>query len=693
MASVTTQQPGHTGRDLSLLSTEEQYRTLVLLAPDVLYSLAEDGSLTALSPSFEDITGWPVGDWLGKSFAGLIHPEDLPLALAKFQHASGGEIPDAYEVRVRTKSGDYLVGEIRSIPKFEAGRVVGTIGIARDVTESKTIETIERQLAAIVESSEDAIIGKTLDSIITSWNPGAERLYVYTAGEAVGNSIAMLVPPERPDELPGIMNRLKRGERIHHYETVRVKKDGSHLEVSLSISPIRAADGTITGAATIARDIGEQKKAERERARLLEAEQTARRRAEVIQGNVTFLARASEILAGSLDYQTTLGNVARLAVPYLGDWCTIDLVEDDGRFRRIALSHPDPEKVDLARRLQEKYPPNEQSSEAVMQVVRTGESVLVPEITPEALDRASMDDEQRTIIKGLGLRSYLVVPLPARGRILGVISFVFAESDRRYGAEEQSLAEDLGRRAAIAVDNARLYLQAQEALQLRNEFLSIASHELKTPLTSLQLQVQILERVMSRDMAAPMSSERAQHVLAGAQRQVKRLSKLINDLLDVSRIAAGKVELELATVELGELVSDVIERFRSEAATVGSPIALHVETNVVGSWDPFRIDQVVTNLLSNAIKYGLGNPIDVTVAAASGTARLCVVDHGIGIALDDLTRIFDRFERMTSVQSYGGLGLGLYIARQIVDAHGGTIGVSSEPSCGSTFTVELPLAS
>jgi signal transduction histidine kinase len=230
--------------------------------------------------------------------------------------------------------------------------------------------------------------------------------------------------------------------------------------------------------------------------------------------------------------------------------------------------------------------------------------------------------------------------------------------------------------------------EALEAIQVRDDFLSVASHELKTPLTSLKLQVQGL-MMMPPKTQLPEETRRVNVSLDVIRRQVSRLDKLTGNLLDVSRIAAGRLVLEPAEVDLATLVNDVAHQFEAELTRQKCPLTRYIEGPVTGRWDPLRIDQVVTNLLSNAIKYGAGKPIELTVEERAGLARVIVRDHGIGIATEDQHRIFNRFERAAAL-GYGGLGLGLYISRQIVLAHGGTVHVDSAPDSGSTFTVELP---
>jgi signal transduction histidine kinase len=450
------------------------------------------------------------------------------------------------------------------------------------------------------------------------------------------------------------------------------------------MSPIRDASRATIGVTTVARDISERKA-------LLRSHQEARAEASAAQQRMVFLGDVSAALVESLDYETTLASVARLAVPQIADWCTVDVVDDEGTLRRLAVAHVDPAKVELAREWGERYPPEADAEHGPMAVLRSGRPEMVTDITDEMLVQAAPDDEHLRLMRELHLRSVIFVPLVARGRALGVITLVMAESGRTYGATDLALAEEMARRAAIAVDNARLYRDAQRALQIRDQFLSVASHELRTPITVLQLQVQILDRLARRDEGGSLPARRVADTLNVVERQIKRLSKLSNDLLDVSRITQGEVRIERSEVDLSELVQEVMERFDDQIERQGGEVTLRAPAGVTGFWDRTRIDQVVTNLLSNAIVYGEGKPIAVSVERDGARARLVIRDRGIGIAPENLQHVFERFGRGVSSQHYGGLGLGLYIVRRVVDAHGGTIGVESEPGVGSTFTVELPI--
>lgn len=244
---------------------------------------------------------------------------------------------------------------------------------------------------------------------------------------------------------------------------------------------------------------------------------------------------------------------------------------------------------------------------------------------------------------------------------------------------------------ATAIDNARLYKEAQEAVRARDEFLSVASHELRSPLNTLLLQIQLLLRTLHRDQLGGVAPGRLQAMLENTERQALRLREIVNKLFDVSRISAGRLDLHLEEMNLGAVVRDVVGRLEHECAEAGCPVELHAAETVVGRWDRLRIEQVVTNLLANAVKYGRGRPIAVAVAGDERAARLSVTDQGIGIAPADQERIFERFERVTPPRHYSGFGLGLWVTRQVVVAHGGSVSVRSRPGEGATFTVELPL--
>jgi PAS domain S-box-containing protein len=512
-------------------------------------------------------------------------------------------------------------------------------------------------LQALIHASPAAMMLVEQDGTVRLWNPAAERIFGWRAEEVLGR-VLPTVPEDRREEFHDNLARLARGESLLAVETLRQRRNGSLIHVSVWATTVRIT-GQQPQALCIIVDISERKRAEQ-----------ARR----------FLEEASAALASSLEHEVGLERLAQLAVPAYADGCYIYRVEEDGAVSCVAAActegHPPLDRV--PRTLLPE-------SSALARVLTSGQ----PELCLDHVPEPSSPQGPPPMPCELAGRSYLCVPLQVRGQVLGALSFISSRSN--YDAQDLELVQELARRASLALDNARLYREARNAIRLREEFLSIASHELKTPTTTLQLHVQSLLGALARNPAA-LAPERLRHSLETVERQVKRQTKLVNEMLDVSRLSAGRLELDLEPLDLTALVREVAERFEPELARCGSPLTLHAPTPVIGRWDRSRLDQVVTNLISNAVKYGQGNPIVLSCEQAEGRARITVQDKGIGISPEHMARVFGRFERAVSERHYGGFGLGLWIARQLVEALGGRITVASELGVGSTFTVELPCA-
>ena len=788
-------------------------------------------------------------------------------------------------------------------------------------------------MEALIESADDAIVSKTLDGIITSWNKGAQRIFGYTAEEIIGQSVLTLIPPDLHSEEQTIIQKIRSGERVEHYETLRRRKDGTLVDISLTVSPIKAADGKIVGASKIARDItdikrtkqqlqvseeryrtlfnsidegfcvlemifdesgkavdwrylevnpafekhngllnapgktvrellpnleqhwfdiygqvaltgeprrfelpsqalnqwfdlyafrvgdaqsrrvavlftdiSERKQAALENERLLqqlEAERSklaylfnktptfvatlsgpnhvfeltnpaylqlighrdiigkpARQALPEIDGqglfelldkvfqtgetftgrelpvrvqrepegtleqrfvdfvfqpvfepnasvsgvlvhgiDITeikrakdqqaFLAEATRIIASSLDYQSTLASVANMAVPGLADWCAVDLREDDNSIKRLEVAHVDPEKVQWAHDIQKRYPPDPDAPHGVPHVLETGESELYAEIPDALLAAAAKDEEHLQLMRDIGFTSAMVVPLMAHGRALGALTFVSAESGRRYGPEDLALAEDLAGRAALAISNARLYQDSQESSRLKDEFLATMSHELRTPLTAILGWASLLS-------GGSLDDEARANALATIERNARSQVLLIEDLIDVSRIVTGKLRLDVRPVALSEVVQAAVDAVRpaAQAKNIRLQMLLDPQAGPV-SGDPDRLQQVLWNLLSNALKFTpKGGRVQVRLERINSHVEITVTDTGQGISAEFLPHVFDRFRQADSsnTRKIGGLGLGLTIVRQLVELHGGTVqATSAGDGRGATFTVSLPI--
>lgn len=668
----------------------------------------------------------------------------------------------------------------------------------RRLTNMHTRKSLQEELdmyKAIIDSSDDAIISKTFEGRITSWNLAAEQLFGYAAQEAIGQLITLIIPTELHAQEANILRQLSQGRHVQPFETTRLRKDGTRVEVSSGISPIKDSTGKIIGAAEIARDITERKRH---------------------QAQEQFLTEVSKVLASTLDYQETLANIARLIVPELADWFTVDMISASGDFELIEIVHKDPEQVHWGRALRERYPIDPNAPTGIPRVARTGQSELYTDIPDELLVATARDEEELVLARKLGYSSAMMVPLIARGATIGVISFVATESGKHFDEHDLALAEEVGRRAGVALDNARLYrevkqardqfdiilqgvadgilvydsssrvmyanevgvrmngynsiqeiqterpfgivdrfelideqgkpfprsrlthqrvlageLEAQAIIGYRerastrserwslvksrpvfdengrvalvisiihditermnierrkDEFISMAGHELKTPVTSLKGFLYMLQHRLAKQ-----GDERELHYLSRMDAQIKKLTRLIDDLLDISRMQLGKLTLQAEPIDLDTLIDETVENVQATTSTHHLLIEGRTGAQVVG--DQEHLGQVFTNLLTNAIKYSpQANKVLVRLEQDEEQVYVHIQDFGIGIDKAHHEKIFERFYRVTGPeeQTYPGLGIGLYISSEIVARHQGHMRVESRKGEGSTFTVALP---
>ncbi|MCY1074920.1 ATP-binding protein [Archangium lansingense] len=538
-------------------------------------------------------------------------------------------------------------------------------------TTQSQLEEREAHIRLLLDSAAEGIFGLDLEGRSTFVNRSAARMLGYTDPEALlGRDAHSTWHHSREDGSPyprsecPIFQAMESGTENHIDGDVLWREDGTSLPVERWSYPMRQGGRRVGGVSTFV-DI------------------TARKRAEESQH---FLIEASTQLAELLDEKRTLERVARLAVPQLGRWCIVDCVDDAGHLHRAAWVHQEPARQVLLRKLVEHTPPDWSSRQPTVQVLGSGKTLLADEALAALRQAGDSNALYPELLRRLGARTALALPISVRGQTLAALLLVSDTPGFQYGPHELALAQDLARRASVAMDNARLYRQSQEAVRLREDFLSVASHELHTPLTPLRLHLQTLQRAL-----ASAGDGRLMPKVDKALGQVRRLSQLVDDLLDVSRLTSGRIRLRLEPVDLVELTRDLAERFSEQARAAGCTLHVTTAGPATGQWDRMRLEQVLTNLITNALKYGVGHPVELHVSASGEQTHWSIRDHGIGIAPKDLERIFGRFERAVSTRQYGGLGLGLYISQAIARALGGDIHVESRPGAGALFTLELPL--
>jgi PAS domain S-box-containing protein len=669
---------------------EAQFRALFDSMPQLGWTARPDGYIDFYNRGWYEYTGTTFEEMQGWGWERVHDAELLPEVNRRWKQALASGTLFEMEFPLRRHDGTYRWFLTRARPlRNSEGKIVRWVGVNTDVHERRTQrEAGEQRFARLIEAIRDyAVFLLDRTGHVMSWNPGAERIKGYRADEIIGRHLSIFYTPEEA-QTGKAERELEVATRTGRFEEEgwRVRKDGSRFWASVILTAVRDERGELLGFAKVTRDLTERRRAEEERIQLVRSE-VARAAAEAAGERFRFLAESSALLASTLDFEATVRNVAASVVPRFADWCVVELLEDE-KLKTVTVVHVDPAKVAFARELQERWPGSPDSPTGAYHVLRTGQSELYETLSDELLRATVSDPDQLRVMHELQLRSAMVVPIQVRERTVGAISLIWAESNKQYTRDDVSLMEELGRRIGMAIESAQLYRESQDSVRLRDEFLSIASHELKTPLTTLQLQVSGLQRHAGKlaDVPIPKVISRVETI----DRQVQRLTGLINGLLDVSRATAGRLHLDLSEVDLGEVTRQAVDRLRDDLASAACTVTVETE-KVVGHWDRLRLEQIVTNLTTNALKYGAGRPIEISARQTDGVAELSVRDHGIGISDADQQRIFGRFARAASAEHYGGLGLGLWIVQQFVEAMHGSISVESKVGEGARFTVKLPL--
>jgi PAS domain S-box-containing protein len=662
--------------------------TLEATAEGVLV-VSNEGRITSYNKRMAQMWGIPDSIFaLGRDTLALTYaarkvkqPEAF---LAKVRDLNDDRDAESYDV-VELTDGRIL--ERTSRPQRVGGKSIGRVWSFRDVTERRRAEEAVRESEERFRSLTEAALEGVLiheNGIIVDANPSLCRMLGYTLEELVGGSVLdMLVAPESHDV---VRSHIQSGASDTYYVTGR-RRDGTRIDVEVSgrLSTYRGRKARVVAI----HDITERKAAEEAALRLLE-EQAARSAAEAAERRAHFLAEASRVLGTSFDYHTTLASLAKLVVPALADFCTVDVLEADGRIARVGVAHVDSSKeamlFELGRRFVDRIHDGPAAAH-LRRAITAGESTLVSDISQEALSATAVSEDHRRIIFDLLPCSLIAVPLRVGDRTIGVLSLMNGESGRHFGPDDLTHAEELARRASLAVENARLFHAAEQATRARDEMLGVVAHDLRNPLSTITMAAQLMLDIAPAERA----TERKQ--LEIMRRAGERMKRLIGDLLDAKRIESGGLTVDPRPEEVATVVNDAVEMLRPLASSSSLQLEAAVPDGLPRVMaDPARVQQVLSNLVGNAIKFTpAGGSITVRAEMpADGEVCLAVTDTGTGIPNEELPHIFGRFWQGKRTDRRG-VGLGLAIAKAIVEAHQGRIWVESQVGVGTSFYFTVPV--
>jgi PAS domain S-box-containing protein len=674
--------PGHL-----LLATFEQ-------AAVGIAHLTLDEDWISVNQRFCVITGYTREEILQLNVEDLTHPDDVDRSLDFIRRIRSGELPEyRIEKRYIRKDGQTIwVNLTVSIVRSASKEPLYLVAFVEDISARREAQAENGRtlslLRATLESTADGILVVDLNGKILSFNQKLADMWgipaeIFGGGDDQIAINAALEKLQYPDEFVAKVIELYKHPDEASYDVLELR-DGRTFE--RYSQPQRINDVPV-GRVWSFRDVTARRQAERQ-AHELAREQAARAEAENSQRRATLLAEGSRVLSASFDYQTTLAALVRLAVPSLADYCALDIVEAEDRFERIGEAHSDPTKSQLLREVASFPRDSLTAHHPLIRVMTTGEPVLEREVTPAFIRLSFAEEGQRKVVDALGPRSLICVPLASSGAPLGALTLVTSDtSGRRFSAADLSLAADLARRAAIVVEHARLFNDAQQATRARDDVLAVVAHDLRNPLNTVTMAVSLMLE------STPPERVQERRQVEIVRRAADRMNRMIQDLLDVKRMESGRLALDPKPEAPVGLINDTIDMLRPLAS--GSTIRL--EANVEESLPPVladsaRVQQVLSNLVGNAVKFTPRNGrISITAESGEGEVRFGVIDTGPGIPAEQLPHIFGRFWQARTTDRRG-IGLGLAIAKGIVEAHNGKIWVESHVGLGSTFYFTLPVA-
>ena len=660
--------------------------------------LSTEGTLLEVNQTALDYIGASRSDVLGlplweTPWWTALEPEARTRLSTAIENAARGAFV-RYEIELPSRTGEVRSFDVSLKPVTdETGRVLYIVWEGRDITDRRRAEdalrVAEARAAGVISIAADAIVSVDDAQRITLFNKGAERIFGYAAEEVVGQSLDLLIPERfRPTHVRHIaqfaestVTARRMGERR---EIFGRRKDGTDFPAEASISKLDVGGKRVFTA--VLRDVSDRKQAELEKTRLLARETAARAAAEAAERRSAFLAEVNAALDATLDYELGLRNLAQIVVPALASYCIVDVLDEDGGIRRLNIEAADSEKSSLVDGLRE-FLPDPQHAFLTRGALATGRPELVAEVTDGILRQVTRNEANFAALRALEPRSYMVVPLVARGVTLGALALIADQTRRAFGPADLGLAEELARRAALSLDNARLYQLAQRATRLRDDVLGVVSHDLRNPVAAIAMCARALEDI-------PGSfDEPVRGLVRTIHESVELMQRMIQDLLDATSIEAGRLSIERKVEDAVLLIVQAVEQFDALAAEQ----QIRLVADIPDATPPIFVDgdrllQVLGNLLANAIKFTpSGGRVTLRAVPTPTDLVLSVIDSGAGIPAADLPHIFDRFWHSRRSARARGTGLGLAIVKGIVEAHGGRIWVESTLGVGTAVHFTLPI--
>jgi PAS domain S-box-containing protein len=657
----------------ALRASERDFRSLAESMPQIVWATTADGLNIYFNQQWVDYTGLTLEESYGEGWIIPFHPDDRQRAWDAWQRATQQRDIYSLECRLRRADGVYQWWLIRGVPLLGAnGEILKWFGTCTDIEHIKVAEQklkeSEAKYSGIVSISADAIVSIDNEQRITIFNNGAEQIFGYSQAEAIGTPLDRLIPERFRRTHHQYVERFASGDAIARRMGERLttiaglRKNGEEFPAEAAISRLQVGEKTFLTVAL--RDVTERKRIEKEQ---------------------QFLAEAGSVLAASLDYERTLATVAHLVVRDFADWCIVETVEQHEQLGRLKVVSGDPSKSELCAAL-EQVPIDRERPYLLRAVVDTKQPLLVEHVTSEHLESVSQGPEHLQALRAVSPTSIMALPLLRHGQLLGVLAFLSSGS-RHYGRGDLRLAEALADRAAVAIENARLYNASVEAAQIRDQVLGFVAHDLRNPLSAITMQASLLQR------SGAEPERRSRKPVETIQRAAARMSRLIQDILDVSRMEGGHLSVEQERVPTEQIVSDSVEAQKPLASSASIDLQLDLEMGVSDVWaDRDRVLQVFENLIGNAVKFTRpGGRITAGAASHDGKVVFWVKDTGAGISAEEMPHVFDRFWQARKSRR-AGAGLGLQIVKGIVEAHGGCICVESKVGVGTTFYFTLPTA-